>query len=56
MKSFDKCRIESSLSKLLFSIILQEQSKLSISVQEEQCGLLRYTCTATPLELNSPDI
>ena len=27
MKSFDKCHIKSSLSKLLFSILLQEQSK-----------------------------
>ena len=26
------------------------------TVQEEQCELLRYTCTAAPLELNSPDI
>ena len=28
IKLFDKCRIKSSLSKLLFSTLLQEQSKL----------------------------
>ena len=29
IKLFDKCHIKSSLSKLLFSILLQEQSKFS---------------------------
>ena len=38
------------------SINITDEKVKIVLVQEEQCELLRYTCTAAPLELNSPDI
>ena len=45
-KLFDKCRIKSSLSKLLFSVLLQEQSKFrhySLSKSSSSFGVGAYS-------------